>query len=378
MGRSRTVITDVVEQLRRHIKQCHRPGEALPSQREFAATLGSTHSTVHRALLKLAEEKLVETHPREGWFRTDSPAPVRHRATKALRLGIISRKRRCDWERDQLLTALLKAAAQRSIDIVEVPNPLQSYPTPNRRRISPANVPWNTFDVGLLVGIEDPFTLNDPLLKKHLVLSVDQDSTSFGLNSVAFANHEAGALAARHLFDLGHRRFAVTDEVNCEGYVCDPSWMARRHGFEAALGWLGGILRPEWRLEIKRSGLAKRLSLDRTVERWSREPREDRPTALFVNEGIERIMPALHGHGLRVPQDISIVAADWRPVEWCGVQFTSIYFDLGQLIDRVFQTAADIFNGNISDDQKPVCIRAPMLLFAGQSTCATVPKNSFA
>ena len=116
-----------------------------------------------------------------------------------------------------------------------------------------AKVAWNSFDVGLLVELEDAQTLSDPMLKQRPVLAVDLDATEFGIESVTFDDYGAGRLAARHLFELGHRRFAVTDEINDPGWPAEITWLARRHGFEAEAGRLGGCIWPQWRIPSARS-----------------------------------------------------------------------------------------------------------------------------
>src|SRR4029077_6523829 len=134
------------------------------------------------------------------------------------------------------------------------PNPRTDRTTPARNRIDLRRVPWNDSDLGLLIDSEDSETLSDPMLARRRVLAVDRDATAYGLDSVTFDNAGAGRVAARYLFELGHRRFAITDETSEPGWPSEQTWLARRHGFEAAIGFLGGCIRPEWRLPIPHRG----------------------------------------------------------------------------------------------------------------------------
>jgi DNA-binding LacI/PurR family transcriptional regulator len=105
----------------------------------------------------------------------------------------------------------------------------------------------------------------------------------------------------RHLLDLGHRRIAA---------ITGPrDWQAteeRRRGYHAALASAGilpdSTLEIEADVEIAGAACAAQALLDRP----------DPPTAIFAfndNLAIGTIQAA-HAHGLRVPEDLSVVGFD--------------------------------------------------------------------
>jgi LacI family transcriptional regulator len=111
--------------------------------------------------------------------------------------------------------------------------------------------------------------------------------------------------ATQHLLSLDHTRI---------GHLASPSTgeiaQARQRGIEAALAEAGLTLRPEWRpivppgTEVEGGFQAMRALLDLPVG--------ERPTAIIAFNDIIALgaLHAVRAHGLRVPQDISIVGVD--------------------------------------------------------------------
>jgi DNA-binding LacI/PurR family transcriptional regulator len=237
--------------------------------------------------------------------------------------------------------------------------------------------------VGLLVEAEHTIRLGDPLLRAHPVLAVDQDATAYGINSVAFGNTQAGAMVAQHLLELGHRRFAITDDFIDAGYPSDPAKLARRHGFEAAIGEAGGVLLPEWRLPAPRRASAslRHQLVKRTVAAWAAAPQNKRPTALFAFDHLPmtqgKLVEELAKSGLQVPGDLSIVAATWAgrffggvAPETGGVRFSSIDFDLDGLVRKVFEAVAELAQAEWAEYSRrpPKVFVVPAMFIRGRST----------
>ena len=109
--------------------------------------------------------------------------------------------------------------------------------------------------------------------------------------------------AARHLIDLNHTRI---------GFLTGPSKsetsLARRAGMEAALAEAGLALRPEWcplsfpDVDGGFQAMSAVLAL----------PPENRPTAVIAYNDLMAlgVLHAVRSHGLRVPEDISVVGID--------------------------------------------------------------------
>jgi len=374
----------LLTELRRQLTASFVPGEMLPSQRALALMHGVGQSTVNRAMRALVTEGLVQIRPRIGWVRGNAigreSRPVKgspdFRRTKgrALRVGLITRRSAPEWTLYEIYPALEKEAQRRGIEVVRVMNPRTCHPTPSRNRIELSLVPWNTFDVALLVEVEDPITLSDPLLRRHVVLAVDQDASVYGIHSASFDDAGAGRLAARHLFELGHRRFAVTDEVNDPGWPWDPAWTARRHGFESTVGRLGGCIRPGWRVELGRArshfDFAKHV---RTLAKtWAAAPANQRPTALFcVDDSVLPMLAAeFAAEGVRIPQDLSVITITWRREPLVdSLNPTRIQLDLPVLVRRVLDAAEELAAAKSKPAAAQVFL-APALLVQGDSTRA--------
>ncbi|MCZ7647302.1 MAG: substrate-binding domain-containing protein [Planctomycetota bacterium] len=396
MPRSKVLMDKLLAELRRQLTAGFRPGEALPSQRALGDMHGVGQATVHRALALLADEGLVEARARSGWFRAGAAAPARSGRGKRAglrRIGLITRRSAEEWRRKQmrLYEALLAEAARRGLPVVMHTNPRLHHPTPARNRLELSRVPWNEFDAALLVELEDAVTLADPLLKRHPVLAVDQDARLFGLPSVSFDEEAIGRQAARHLLDLGHRRFAVTDEVNLGGWPAEASWMARRHSFEFAVGRHGGTIRPEWRVPSIRHGRGESAAEAgaRLARQWQAATPEQRPTALFAidTQVLGPLLDALAGFGWQTPRDLSVVTATWDEPPALGARgrpgsqapagrfanFSTVYLDLPMLARRAFDAAEDLVRGAPPFDRaaaQPPLIASPVLLVPGESTAA--------
>jgi DNA-binding LacI/PurR family transcriptional regulator len=373
----------LLDELRRQIGNSFWPGESLPSNRALASMHGVGETTVQRAMMVLVSEGCVKVVPNVGSYKAN--AGKRAAKSKSLAVGLMTRRSADVWPKHEIYAALQAEALRRKIKFVAVPHPHASRYTPGRSQIQLAQVPWNTFDVGLLVEAEDTIRLRDPLLLARKVIAVDHDATEYGIDSVAFANSNAGKIAAQHLLGLGHTRFAVTEEQNDPGFPADPAWTERQFGFEAAIKSAGGSLLPQWRLQIPRRGYQQ--SPDRFIKAaaaaWAAAPVAQRPTALFVLTSdpldFNMLISQLARHGLRIPTDLSLIVLTTNGKVWGGgeperdgIRLTSIDFDLSALVRRTFDAAKEL-----AEEKRPTAKRpsrppklflAPAMLAPGTST----------
>lgn len=400
MGRHDRCLQNVLEMLRRQIDSSFGPGERLPSERQMASMHRVAPNTIHRALMVLSAEGYVTARERAGWLRT-SKGSIAHGSRgrkwnrrRPLTVGLLTRRAESQWQENEIYSALLEEAQRRNIQIVPVPNRHLHRLSSEQDRIELSRVPWNSFDVGLLVEAEGTIRMRDPLMQSRKVIAVDQDATRYGIDSVAFADVQAGEMVARHLLGLGHIRFAVTDEINEPGYPSDPAFTARRHGFEAAIGEAGGLLWPHWRMPVLRrtkpgwsaGGFRHESShyyVKKTVAAWAALPPSQRPTALFANLAVPivhgRLVEELASAGLNVPREFSLITGTWggklpagggEPAR-NGVRITSVDFDLSALVRRVFDAARELADEKPrpGGSQKPAKLYlAPAMLLMGQST----------
>lgn len=126
-----------------------------------------------------------------------------------------------------------------------------------------------------------------------------------GVHCIIVDFESAMVRATQHLLALGHTRI---------GHLASPSTgeiaVARQRGIQMALAEAGLALRPEWcpivppGREVGGGFQAMRALLDL--------PEQERPTAVIAFNDIIAVgaLHAVHSHGLRVPQDISIIGVD--------------------------------------------------------------------
>ncbi|MGF6822806.1 DNA-binding LacI/PurR family transcriptional regulator [Microbacterium sp. ZKA21] len=154
--------------------------------------------------------------------------------------------------------------------------------------------------------------------------------------TVGSNNWNGGLVATQHLIGLGHRRIGV---------IMGPSDMlcsrARVDGFrsahdEAGLPWDPSLVR--WGEFAASSGYHQAREL---LER------PDRPTAIFAGSdyvalGIAR---AAREHGLRIPEDLSVVGYDNLPItQWLNPPLTTVnqpLREMGSLATQMLLTLAE-------------------------------------
>ncbi len=119
---------------------------------------------------------------------------------------------------------------------------------------------------------------------------------------IGFDNRAAGQLMARHLVELGHRRFAMIS-APLDG---NDRGRERGAGIRAALAEAGLHL-PETHVQYARITLA---SAQEAMERLLALPQ--RPTAVLATNDVLAVgaMVACRAAGVRIPQDVSIAGVD--------------------------------------------------------------------
>jgi LacI family transcriptional regulator len=115
-------------------------------------------------------------------------------------------------------------------------------------------------------------------------------------------DHEAGGwIATRHFIDLGHRRIAcITGPLDL------TSARQRLHGYRRALNEAGLEVNPQWEVEGGFTSENGYLAMQRLLVLGHR------PSAVFASNDLMALgaLCAATRHGLRVPQDISVVGFD--------------------------------------------------------------------
>jgi DNA-binding LacI/PurR family transcriptional regulator len=167
-------------------------------------------------------------------------------------------------------------------------------------------------------------------------------------------DHAGGALAARHLLELGHRAIAFVGDSIHEPFGFTSS-RDRESGLTRELAAAGVTIRPDWighgahgRYEAR--DLARRMLSAR-----------ERPTAVFAASDTQAlgVIAAARDLGLRVPDDLSVIGYDdIEAADYVGLTTVSQQlFESGRL-------GAEILLAEIRDraEQPPVARLAPELV----------------
>lgn len=141
--------------------------------------------------------------------------------------------------------------------------------------------------------------------------------------SVGVANWAAGMTATEHLIELGHRRIAII-----AGRVAMLCNQARLDGYRAALERAGIPVDPA----LVHTGAHHHPSALNAASAMLDRP--DPPTAIFATNDIHAmgVYEAARLHGLRLPEDLSVVGFDDLPMaEWVSPPLTTMHQPLAEM-----------------------------------------------
>jgi LacI family transcriptional regulator len=202
-----------------------------------------------------------------------------------------------------------------------------------------------------------------------LVVLLDRRSADGDLCSVSVDHAHGGELAARHLFDLGHRRIAF---INGPRHLSQCA--ERRRGMRRAAR-AAGIDPDEGIVEYTIDPITSLEQAERSVDELLAIA--DRPTAVVcVNDQIAfTVLRALAQRRVRVPRDISVVGYD--DVEFAAM-LTPALTSIRQPKYEVGRTAAQLLIAETMDpDHRHGDIRFEPELVERQSTTARARLNRY-
>ena len=155
--------------------------------------------------------------------------------------------------------------------------------------------------------------------------------------SVGATNWAGGFAATEHLLSLGHRRIAAI--TGPPDYLCS---LARLDGYRSGLERAGVAFDPalvrygDFRHEGGFSCAAELLDLP------------DRPTAIFAGSDQQAfgVYEAARQHGLRIPEDLSVVGFDELPVSrWASPPMTTVRQPLAEMGNAAAQMLGELIEG---------------------------------
>ncbi|MCQ0010662.1 LacI family DNA-binding transcriptional regulator [Actinomadura madurae] len=155
--------------------------------------------------------------------------------------------------------------------------------------------------------------------------------------SVGSANWSGGLAATRHLIDQGHRRIAII--TGPADMLCS---VARLDGFRSAMSMAGLEVEPTF---VTYGDFHVQGGFERAMELLGRP---DRPTAIFAGSDLQALgaLEAARVHGLRVPDDLSVVGYDDVAVApWASPALTTVLQPLRQMAESAAQMILSIRAG---------------------------------
>jgi LacI family transcriptional regulator len=155
--------------------------------------------------------------------------------------------------------------------------------------------------------------------------------------SVGATNWAGGIAATEHLLDLGHRRIAAI--TGPSDMLCS---LARLDGYRSALDRAGVGYDPAL---VRYGDFTHEGGFARAVELLDMpEP----PTAIFAGSDQQAfgVYEAARIHGLRIPQDLSIVGFDDLPVtRWASPPITTVRQPLAEMGSVAAGMLGDLIDG---------------------------------
>jgi len=269
------------------------PGEQMPSTKELSEQLDVSLVTAHRALQELVVAGVLERSQGRGTF-------VHHRYLQrktvmaGCRVGLVFHRDAslADFYQGQLLEGVHRAADRLGMDLIllrfgeDVKNECNGYLV-----INPFPEEVETFATQL---------------KRQPILVLGAQSGDENLPSFDVDNQRMAKMAMEYLSGLGHTRVGFVGAA--------PKLSSTRErwaGFQDAAKVLGMEVRDDAKLR----GAGWKLADDERGQLANLLKSKDRPTAIFAagyTFALD-VYAAAASAGLRIPQDLSVVAVDDPP-----------------------------------------------------------------
>lgn len=181
------------------------------------------------------------------------------------------------------------------------------------------------------------------------------------VNCVAIDNKAAAISVAEHIFKLGHRRIAtITGDLKIQ---CARQ---RLEGIRKGLEAKGVVLKKSYIAESDFGRPRARKCMEKLLAQ------DPPPTAVFVasDEMALEAIEVIHEHGLKVPEDISIVGFDDNPIATLGghTRLTTVWQPLADM-GRV---AVEVLNQLIRGEKGPPIKRVLNARLVERDSCKPI------
>jgi len=276
----------------------YAPGDRLPSLDDLAAEFGINRLTARKALVELAGEGLVQAVPAQGTFVAERrQRPTARSARAAMTVAVVStvmKPARTGPYHMELLDALREELFPLGANLMILPT----------TRISPESriagiIEHASADAVVGIGPFEADTLRRLAARPEPLVVLDHAPGMASVDSVATDSRAGGALAARHVVELGHRRVAIIG-----GARSQPVTAERMAGMREVLDEAGvraSVVYADYKVAGGYDAMARILRARRRSE-----------AVLCMNDEMAAgALQAIRRHGgIRVPRDLSIVGYD--------------------------------------------------------------------
>lgn len=292
MGRA---YLDVAAELRKRIESgAYAPRTALPSERKLVGEFGIHRATVRRAVSHLVSQGLVSRAPGKRAFIEKTARP------SSSQIGLFAAAPSDPFARSLIANGVSDTLRERQSSLQLLWS--------NYHRFEVEAVPHEEEDISVPTEQLAALMLWPPTVvaferlmlarKRMPVVMLDRRAPGFESDFVGFKDFEGGYEAARHLYQVGHRKLAFIGEATYE------TSLNRRLGFERFC-WEAGV-EPLWGWVFHEY----ESELPAVMEKaWMTMPKAEWPTAAVCtnDETAARMMARLSSFGLSVPEDLALV-----------------------------------------------------------------------
>jgi len=331
------LVQQVTQMLREAIKNGQFIGDRLPTEVELADQLGVSRETVRRATDTLAKEGLLKKFRRKGTFTHHPELNLQFQPAPSTLLGYLQADYPASTGQEEAVTraisglmlqGAIEEAGRSGFDLVVRRAPQAQMSKAFQKLSQSARLRGMLFAsygeeklLRQVAGLGLPTVLLDHDLPLPRISSVRDDS------------FEGARQAIHHLADLGHRRIALALWHRTD---LNP-W--RLMGYRQGLRDAKLPRRRAWELYTELTAAGAEQVVDQLLKLTPR------PTTLvcFNNSLARWVMEVLPKHGVRVPEDLSIMGSGGEDVPGLTC-YQADWYALGQramqLLLREFTTEA--------------------------------------
>jgi DNA-binding LacI/PurR family transcriptional regulator len=341
------------EKVRDYILTRFKQGDKLPKVNELSKKLKTSEYAAERAMTELSAEGLVQRKPRFGSVLVD-------RIEKISTVNSLTDTRSIAFMADEL-ESFLSSETMRGVEAhcrqqkisLSLLNSNYSSETEEELIRNLANNHCSGAVVRVGEHMVNLRILEDMIPPGFPVVLVDRSDEDLRFPCVKMNQEEAGYEATKHLIDLGHRRIAhLTYDDTSRPLL--KEMQKRKDGYQRALEESGIEFHPEY-IQGGTLFTAGEEPSPTYYNALGYAPmnrlllQKEKPTAVFLLHFhfVFGALKAIADHGLRVPEDISLICIDNEPVASHLNPSITVYAQpLREIGAKASELLADMINGN--------------------------------